>query len=1233
MPKWVQRPTHYVHDSMRADAPAFIPIKETKRVPTVHPIINNNSVTPQPILIVDGNESTKPRERIRKKCRRRRTKHKPDNLQPKQRAALKNEGNSTEGKICLKDESAYLSASPKESASKNNLESNEKKKRPQNRRQRHRKRSAKKDTLKNDDQIKDVIFERDRDRQKSNGYTSSQEHEERKNITSSCRELVSSLSYLSTNISTTSQNLPSTEKTFTDTCWSSIIKSGHEKREAEESTIKKEHAKRQQEIKTYTTLETLGSSSKLYVNQILDCASSPVHRKYTEEKKKIQEESCASSSSLVPATADHCIRETNIVKVVDSDKLRDRWFSLVEQMQQPEVDRTEENMHQLEVVAGVDNPSLSSSFTSLNITDNSDVSIEESSISDDSTSSSNNLLYQCLAKQYPLHRAIINDDSWAVKILISLPVNVSCLESRIPFDELEQLEPSKLKGLKPDGTSGISVLQLAILLDRSNLVSIILKMSKSKPKNATGSISVLSLDDVDDMGRNPLMLACKYASDVCVKTLLTFGPKLSAKNQQTGDGALHIACCDGEVSTVKLLLCPSSWKGGAYSGIKDNCSMRQRLVCIRNHTGKTPLHLACSIGRADIVEIVLSLCSPSCAVKALGIEDGRGYTPLLTAIEAGETYIALHLLEWRCNTRDLIVEKKSITSQNKRSKWTCPLALAVVTGNLEMVCALIECGDPSASSFSYRFDYSGALANAPRCLDESYPHAVQILSVLIKAGANPYKHCDGLVVDKENGENTCPLFIAVYKGQIKFVTSMIDMFTVAQQTRKEERRRDSLLCQKSDAYFITVEFEETKFVKNCLQDALVKALLLVAKRSSSQLGDKLNAARDSQWLEVSLAIMKRGFPLSSSGISQLVQSTEGEDKKERGNITEQSYTFKALYTQPYLTNALGNKIYEDGWSIVCLHLEWIQQGVLLCDAVYCEWMKSIQSDENRIPYWVQNLLDADECYLIVRGRRLLAHKSILSYKSHKLQAAIRFAEMKNELENCKRKVEVHLDVEFSTVKKLVVHCYHGSIVSELSKSDDKCSQQLLDLYFLAEEYLCHSLSKECEMRLLSSNPYGCFCKYCSSGLTDSFKSSCKNLTVSANPSYATIYSIDGPSKLLTSKTVLNILTSTQEISDLMHLDSSNYYITLKDTTKQYRIWSPLVALRLISCRMLLLNFDDVLQSDSFALMLNCMLDQKEAGTFENNKMFEHYVSAFLLQMCLEELRKIFPIVESTILRT
>lgn len=107
------------------------------------------------------------------------------------------------------------------------------------------------------------------------------------------------------------------------------------------------------------------------------------------------------------------------------------------------------------------------------------------------------------------------------------------------------------------------------------------------------------------------------------------------------------------------------------------------------------MHLCCSLGRIDTIEVLLNLCSAACTAKILEIQDNRGYTPLLSAIEAGDTSLVLHLISWQSNIRSSEILPRTF------------LVIAVATKSPEMVSMLVDSID-----LEQNYDYNNALCKA-----------------------------------------------------------------------------------------------------------------------------------------------------------------------------------------------------------------------------------------------------------------------------------------------------------------------------------------------------------------------------------------------------------------------------------------------------------------------------------------------------------------------------------------
>jgi len=203
------------------------------------------------------------------------------------------------------------------------------------------------------------------------------------------------------------------------------------------------------------------------------------------------------------------------------------------------------------------------------------------------------------------------------------------------------------------------------------------------------------------------------------------------------------------------------------------------------------------------------------------------------------------------------------------------------------------------------------------------------------------------------------------------------------------------------------------------------------------------------------------------------------------NNSMEGYYFEAPLVQYHIPTDLVKSIEKDrhfmDWSHVLTELPWFH---LRMNGVNCSWMKNITSnslEKEHVDY--SSFLAQDEFFLVVDGEKLLAHKSIVSAKSGKLAAQIRFTKGHLQERPSSDRLAVHVDLPLLAAKMLLSHCYHGSITFGWMKSSLKQCHQLLEMALVAEEYLCPSLLLECEIRLLmqTSSRCECICPYCSTG--------------------------------------------------------------------------------------------------------------------------------------------------------
>ena len=121
------------------------------------------------------------------------------------------------------------------------------------------------------------------------------------------------------------------------------------------------------------------------------------------------------------------------------------------------------------------------------------------------------------------------------------------------------------------------------------------------------------------------------------------------------------------------------------------------------------------------------------------------------------------------------------------------------------------------------------------------------------------------------------------------------------------------------------------------------------------------------------------------------------------------------------------------WSSVLCRSSWIWEEQTSFDELYCPYLRNLKNfPEKFFPVSLEER--EDECIILLQGKHFIGHESILSSKSHKFEAAIRFAKMSsiNEDNDSTARIELDLEISPSTLRFLICHIYHGSIVMGLS---------------------------------------------------------------------------------------------------------------------------------------------------------------------------------------------------------
>jgi hypothetical protein len=289
---------------------------------------------------------------------------------------------------------------------------------------------------------------------------------------------------------------------------------------------------------------------------------------------------------------------------------------------------------------------------------------------------------------------------------------------------------------------------------------------------------------------------------------------------------------------------------------------------------------------------------------------------------------------------------------------------------------------------------------------------------------------------------------------------------------------DPILLNQSKTYFQTIRDKYELDVQISMRDCIVRIITSEAQCSDDDFKRRLKCC---------VRIFRRGITLDSISFSRILKCTQDIPSKHR-IASENHFLDECIFRA---SNVFVNKelpfhvqkkssLYDDhvpnhDFSILLFQLNWITQ----------EWSNMSLSCS-----WIQNMLykvdpscsidDRDVCVLVVEETYYRAHKSILKQKSEKFSAAISFHEMSHKMDSKSNDdiLTIPLDISKESFRLLIEHIYHGSIISELSHHPNTCCEQLFDLYFVAQEYICPTLAQEVEMRLLSSDPYFCSCWNC-----------------------------------------------------------------------------------------------------------------------------------------------------------
>ena len=857
----------------------------------------------------------------------------------------------------------------------------------------------------------------------------------------------------------------------------------------------------------------------------------------------------------------------------------------------------------------------------------------------------------------------------------------------------------------------LTPLQLAILWDLPTAVRVLCEVTATNPRGGrvgtttttTSSTKNLIPTDEDERGRTPLMLACEFSRSRCIEILMRVSSvdKLDRRERVGGNNVFHLCCmglCNrdcqsGEYGNTTTRTSSPSRVDALNSLLRHTSTKDQKLALLSiNSDGRNPLHLACLNGDQRLLERLLechALIPGTKISRALMDRDKIGYDAFTCAVMSDSFGVVEHLLATRFAIGPVY------------ESWFsgCPLIVAVSRKSVAMVELLLDVGYGASDKYSTRKhgtlahdEVNRALLEAIRMTslekddDEYLEGYYEIICLLItRGGANPHQSVPVCFPGKPNtrGDKSpsigysrmihdeSPILWAVRAGDVEAVRDMITYYTSSLSELKKLRRSDPLLRPQPESYFAHLEEKEDEAVQSSFDAAIVTSLYLLLQTSgiaygkivlilygrgqstlACNVGPRNLSQRALLWLEnsISNSLLVLGPPiLNNNYMEGCVQAPLVRYCIKKGPEK------KSTMIVPHQDTSTDNM----DWSYVLAELPWFYSRH---GGVSCNWMQENITKSSGRNYI--NRLAEDEFYLVVGGQKLLAHKSIVSARSGKLAAHIRFTESHSQDSGDHILIKADQLPLFAAMM-LLTHCYHGSITFGLKNSSMETCRQLLELALIAEEYLCPSLLLECELRLLMQRSFleknnfsPCIClqcsnnsllksnKFCPSGLKCLEKLTYHIDEVSSLHCeaagvyfYNCVLSSNENAGLISPETCLDVLATAQQLEQ--SLSDQEFYRTeyyrsgcMNDPNPSERCdnsvsatgstLTPFAAAKRKAIWILLRNFSLVLRSDAFLRQIKS--DDNDDNVDEGDDSFvtkrvdgnDNY-AIFLLQTCLEEL--------------
>ncbi|CAB9505150.1 expressed unknown protein [Seminavis robusta] len=768
------------------------------------------------------------------------------------------------------------------------------------------------------------------------------------------------------------------------------------------------------------------------------------------------------------------------------------------------------------------------------------------------------------------------------------------------------------------------------------------------------------------LGQTPLHVACQEGRAELVEIFLavcgssscfSIFVKILAMQDKQGQTPLLAAIASGSTDLVMTLL---MWRGNHHHhhmGTKQ----RQKASTVQQQqqqqqqttiTGKDICPLvwavtkAPAIHSADMVRLLLEFHTPaflttSSRSPSSSTEENHGYD-LTQAL-------------WQAVLRS--------STHNQSSKQQAAEEQLGEEELLEILHALVEAG---ANPCEVREQKKTSIPEQmKRWTDPKHQHAKRQTDISSDSAqqqsANNNNCGSSDVLARASG--TTVLTLAAALGHVPTLTALLDSLIAYRKKIKTSRRRDPTLRKQPESFFRGLERIEETELRTALSDSLVTSLYLGYADDSDGNDGKIGTS--DEYLACSLVLFRKGARLDSACLARLKASLgtpilRRVDEVISGNdgvssaaiwrpLASHYYNFRSGYrrenvmlSRPDNGDSQDVNLSMEDRSQLMYRLPWFRKMLLASHGSHCEWIdpRSIPPERKNRDKEVgfHEAIQADRVVLVTENGdgEIGVHGLVVSQQSAKLAAAIRFARTSsNSFPNVGEQQPKLIEVDLqSTPTKLVLlmlqHLYHGSIVCGLPSDDEQCRETLLDLLLLSEEYLCPSFAQECEMRLLSQDPRKCFCWSCNRATT--LKATRSSTGGYGGDDEEVVYAVDGPSKLITPESVLDVIAVAQHLEESnmgipkdegYRMDFSIRLSTFPTTSNAQTNASsasewmplssqkPLAALHEVAMNVLLYNFANVLKSEAFAAQLQDSL----AGSCTS----QNEAPALLLRMCLDEL--------------